>query len=133
MILVNRNTTFCVFFRHGSRVCSKNTNVDFLRCIRYGCNRAICISGIFSGAFLINILDKLTPHLHKLTGLDDKAEPGKYDKVKDAVHTAIMMTAVMTVVFTALGITIAPTMLRLMKTPADVFPESMRFSADRGF
>ncbi|MDO5479598.1 MAG: ZIP family metal transporter, partial [Clostridia bacterium] len=42
---------------------------------------AVCISGIFSGAFLINILDKLTPHLHKLTGLDDKALPGRYDKV----------------------------------------------------
>ena len=52
---------------------------------------------------------------------------GKYDKVKDAVHTAIMMTAVMTVVFTALGITIAPTMLRLMKTPVDVFPESKAY------
>lgn len=52
---------------------------------------------------------------------------GKFDKVKDAVHTAIMMTAVMTVVFTALGITIAPTMLRLMKTPVDVFPESKAY------
>lgn len=43
----------------------------------------VCISGIFSGALLINFLDKLTPHLHKLTGIDNPAsfDAGRYDKV----------------------------------------------------
>jgi putative MATE family efflux protein len=48
-------------------------------------------------------------------------------KVHDAVHTAIMLTAILTVVFTALGIAMTPMMLRLMKTPADVMPESMTY------
>ncbi len=48
-------------------------------------------------------------------------------KVHDAVHTAIMLTVILTVVFTALGIAMTPMMLRLMKTPADVMPESMTY------
>lgn len=52
---------------------------------------------------------------------------GRYDKVKDTVHTAMAMTAVMSVLFTVLGIVIAPVMLRMMKTPADVFPESKAY------
>ncbi len=43
----------------------------------------ISVSGIFSGALLINFLDKLTPHLHKLTGIDNPSsfDAGRYDKV----------------------------------------------------
>ena len=52
---------------------------------------------------------------------------GKYDRVKDAVHTAVMMTLVLSVVFTAIGIAMTPNMLRLMKTPAEVFPESRAY------
>ena len=52
---------------------------------------------------------------------------GRYDKVKDTVHTAMAMTAVMSVLFTILGILITPVMLRMMKTPADVFPESKAY------
>lgn len=47
-----------------------------------------------------------------------------YDKVHDAVHTAIAMTAVLSVVFTAIGVGIAPLMLNFMNTPDNVRPES---------
>ena len=51
----------------------------------------------------------------------------KYDKVEDTVHTAAVMTLVLGVVFTALGILITPFMLNMMKTPAEVFPESKTY------
>ncbi|MBQ8368572.1 MAG: MATE family efflux transporter [Clostridia bacterium] len=51
----------------------------------------------------------------------------KYDKVHDTVHTCIVMTLVLAVVFTAVGIAMTPTMLRLMNTPEDVFPESRAY------
>lgn len=49
---------------------------------------------------------------------------GRHNKVRDAVHTAMTMTVILSVAFTVLGVIIAPGMLRMMKTPADVFPES---------
>ncbi|MCQ2430919.1 MAG: MATE family efflux transporter [Clostridia bacterium] len=51
----------------------------------------------------------------------------RYDKVKDAVHTSIVMTLIMGVIFTALGILMTPAMLRFMKTPDEVFPESQAY------
>lgn len=51
----------------------------------------------------------------------------KYDKVHDTVHTSIVMTLVMGIAFTALGIGVTPFMLRFMNTPADVFPESKAY------
>ena len=41
-------------------------------------------------------------------------------KVHDAVHTAIMLTFLLAIAFTALGIGITPVMLRFMKTPEEV-------------
>lgn len=49
------------------------------------------------------------------------------EKVHNAVHTAIALTVVMTVLFTAIGILMTPAMLNLMKTPAEVFPESSAY------
>ena len=49
------------------------------------------------------------------------------DKVHDAVHTCLVMTLLLGVVFTALGIAMTPAMLRLMKTPAEVFPQSATY------
>lgn len=49
------------------------------------------------------------------------------DKVHDAVHTAIFMTIVLGVLFTALGLLLIPTMLGFMKTPAQVLPESTAY------
>jgi putative MATE family efflux protein len=49
------------------------------------------------------------------------------DKVHDAVHTCLVMTLILGVVFTALGIGMTPAMLRFMKTPAEVFPQSSTY------
>ena len=35
------------------------------------------VAGIFSGALCLNVLDKLVPHLHKMTGVDEEAHPEK--------------------------------------------------------
>ena len=51
----------------------------------------------------------------------------RYEEVQKTVHTAMVMTLVLGVVFTALGLFMTPYMLRLMKTPADVLPESTAY------
>ena len=52
---------------------------------------------------------------------------GREEKVRQAVHTALMLTLVMGVVFTAAGIAMTPLMLQLMKTPAEVAPEQAAY------
>ena len=47
--------------------------------------------------------------------------------VNRAVHTSIVMTLVLGVTFTFVGIAMTPVMLKLMKTPADVLPESSAY------
>ena len=37
----------------------------------------VTLSGIFLGALVLNIIDKLTPHLHKLSGSEPEAHPEK--------------------------------------------------------
>ena len=41
----------------------------------------VTVIGIFCGAFCINLLDKLVPHLHGIAGMDDGGNGGKLDKV----------------------------------------------------
>ncbi len=48
-------------------------------------------------------------------------------KVQDAVHTAIAMIFVLSIFATAIGVFMVPYMLRFMKTPDDVFPDSNRY------
>ena len=48
-------------------------------------------------------------------------------KVSETVHTALVMTAILGVLFTFIGVLMTPPMLRLMKTPAEVFPEARRY------
>ena len=45
-------------------------------------------------------------------------------KLHDAVHTSIMMTIILGVIMTFLGIVLSPILLQFMKTPADVLPSS---------
>ena len=52
---------------------------------------------------------------------------GREEKVRQAVHTALMLTLVLSVVFTAAGIAMTPLMLQLMKTPAEVAPEQAAY------
>lgn len=49
------------------------------------------------------------------------------EKVKSAVHTAILMTLVIGVVFTGVGIFMTPYMLKIMKTPIEVLPEATEY------
>ena len=42
---------------------------------------AVTIIGIFCGAFCLNILDKVVPHLHGIAGMDDGENSGQLDKV----------------------------------------------------
>lgn len=51
----------------------------------------------------------------------------KEKEVHDTVHTALMLTLLLGIVFTAVGLLITPWMLQLMKTPAEVLPESTRY------
>ena len=49
------------------------------------------------------------------------------EKVSDTVHTALVMTAVLGVAFTAIGVSMTPLMLRFMKTPPEVLPEARTY------
>ncbi len=51
----------------------------------------------------------------------------KQDKVRDAVHTCIALTLVLTVVFTFVGIAMTPAMLRLMKMPSGVYEKGYTY------
>ncbi len=51
----------------------------------------------------------------------------RYDKVRSAVHTAIVMTFILGIVFTAIGVAMVPLMLSLMNTPESVFPEATEY------
>lgn len=51
----------------------------------------------------------------------------RHEEVSKTVHTAILMTLVMGVAFTALGLFMTPFMLDLMNTPTDVLPESTAY------
>lgn len=52
---------------------------------------------------------------------------GDHKNVHDAVHTTMIMTFILCVVFSALGVVLVPPMLRLMLTPADVFDEAAQY------
>lgn len=52
---------------------------------------------------------------------------GREDKVRETVHTSIVMTLALCVVFTGVGVGLTPAMLRIMKTPAEVMPESTAY------
>lgn len=45
-------------------------------------------------------------------------------RLHDAIHTTVLMTFLLCIVFTAVGILMVPFMIRFMKTPADVVGES---------
>lgn len=41
----------------------------------------VTVLGIFCGAIVLNLIDKLVPHLHKLTGIDQELHPDKTVKL----------------------------------------------------
>lgn len=48
-------------------------------------------------------------------------------KVQNTVHTAILMTLILGIVFTVVGVLMTPLMLKLMKTPENVLPEATTY------
>ena len=52
---------------------------------------------------------------------------GQLDRVRDTVHTAMLMTLITGVLFTGIGIGMTPLMLDIMKTPSNVLPEATRY------
>jgi len=51
----------------------------------------------------------------------------RHKEVSRTVHTAIVMTLILGIVFTFVGLGMTPLMLRLMNTPAEVLPESTAY------
>ena len=49
------------------------------------------------------------------------------DKVKEAVHTSAALTLILCVAFTVIGLLLIQPMLRFMKTPVEVLPESTAY------
>ena len=49
------------------------------------------------------------------------------EKVREAVHTSVLMTLILGVAFTGLGVFLAPILVDLMKAPADVRPEAITY------
>ncbi len=41
----------------------------------------VTVLGIFCGALILNLLDKLVPHLHRLSGVDQEAHPSQTEKL----------------------------------------------------
>ncbi len=52
---------------------------------------------------------------------------GRKKEVRSAVHTAVMLTLVLSVAFTVIGVLMTPATLRMMNTPDEVFPESRAY------
>ena len=54
-----------------------------LESLEYGGKYSIIVTviGVFCGAICVNLIDKLVPHLHKLTGVDQEKHPSKNDKL----------------------------------------------------
>ena len=51
----------------------------------------------------------------------------RHQEVHDTVHTAMLMTVIMGIAFTGIGLGMTPYMLRLMNTPENVMPESIAY------
>ena len=51
----------------------------------------------------------------------------RHQEVRQTVHTALVMTLLLGVVFTGIGLAMIPYMLQLMNTPANVLPESTAY------
>jgi len=54
-----------------------------LESLEYGGKLSILVTviGVFCGAVCVNLIDKLVPHLHKLTGVDQERHPSKTEQL----------------------------------------------------
>lgn len=51
--------------------------------LEYGGNFSlpVTVAGVFCGAFCINMIDKIVPHLHRLVGVDQESHPEKTEQL----------------------------------------------------
>ena len=49
--------------------------------LEHGNSVIVTVIGIFCGAFVLHVLDKLTPHLHRMAGEDIEGHPDKHEKL----------------------------------------------------
>ncbi len=51
--------------------------------LEYGGNFSlvVTIAGVFCGALCVNVIDKIVPHLHRLTGVDQESHPDKTEQL----------------------------------------------------
>ena len=101
--------------------------VDSIVVGRYVSTQALAAVG--STSSIINMLVGFFMGLSVGAGVIISQRFGAKDDegVHKAVHTTVAMTLLLGVVFTAIGIFLTPYMLRLMKTPGDVFPEAKAY------
>ncbi len=101
--------------------------VDTIIVGRYVGKQALAAVG--STGSIVNMLIGLFTGLSTGSSVVISQRYGAHDhkKLQEAVHTAIAVTFILCVVVTVLGIFIVTPMLRLMKTPADVFPEAKQY------
>ena len=97
------------------------------------------VVGNFASNEAFSAVGSVTPIINVLIGLFTGLSTGagavisqfyggrQKDKVVEAVHTAITMTLLLGVVFTVVGISFTPFMLRLTKMPANVLPEATTY------
>lgn len=97
------------------------------------------VVGNFASNEAFSAVGSVTPIINVLIGLFTGLSTGagavisqfygarQRDKVAQSVHTAVAITLVLGVVFTALGISFTPFMLRLTRMPANVMPEATTY------
>ena len=101
--------------------------VDSIVVGRYVSTQALAAVG--STSSIINMLVGFFMGLSVGAGVIISQRFGAKDDegVHKAVHTTVAMTLILGAAFTAIGIFLTPYMLRLMKTPGDVFPEATAY------
>ena len=97
------------------------------------------VLGNFVGKAALAAVGTTTPIINTLIGLFLGLSAGigvvisqfygakEEEKVGQAVQTSLLLVLLLCGVFTAVGIAMVPGMLRLMATPADVFPQAARY------
>ena len=58
-----------------------STMTKFIQFRKFGYMLKNTILGVFSGAVCVNLFDKLVPHLHRLSGVDQESHPGDTQKL----------------------------------------------------
>jgi len=80
--LSHRFSDLILSFASGVMLCAAISGL-ILTSIELGGNNSVfvCCAGIFSGAFVLNLMDKAVPHLHRLSGADIEGHGSSNEKL----------------------------------------------------